>query len=147
MFMNTSLRAAVHLEQDFFFKKDIWKTTGQLFRETEKPDSDLSMLLGTTPLGGSWSDVYGFLKLPDSCKRWRSTATSCIPLSTRSSQHPTNRPELPLRSVTSHTFSTMALLAKDTNDDSFLKERSAPYHAANKSTKQARIPATVTPSS
>ena len=41
MFMNTSLRAAVHLGKDYdtnmrFVKKYLWKTTGQLFRETEK---------------------------------------------------------------------------------------------------------------
>ena len=41
MFMNTSLRAAVHLGKDYdknlrFVKNYLWKTTGQLFRETEK---------------------------------------------------------------------------------------------------------------
>ena len=41
MFMNTTLRAAVHLGKDYdtslrFVKNYLWKTTGQLFRETEK---------------------------------------------------------------------------------------------------------------
>ena len=41
MFMNTTLRAAVHLGKDYdtnltFLKDYLWKTTGQLFRETEK---------------------------------------------------------------------------------------------------------------
>ena len=41
MFMNTTLRAATHLGKDYdmnlrYVKNDLWKTTGQLFRETEK---------------------------------------------------------------------------------------------------------------
>ena len=41
MFMNTTLRAAVHLGKDYdtslrFVKNYLWKTTGQLFRETQK---------------------------------------------------------------------------------------------------------------
>ena len=41
IFMTTTLRAAVHLGKDSdmnirFVKKYLWKTTGQLFRETEK---------------------------------------------------------------------------------------------------------------
>ena len=41
MFMNTTLRAAVHLGKDHdtnlrFVKNFLWKATGQLFRETEK---------------------------------------------------------------------------------------------------------------
>ena len=41
MFMNTTLRAAVHLGKDYDMnlrsvKNYLWKTTGQLFRETEK---------------------------------------------------------------------------------------------------------------
>ena len=41
MFMNTTLRAAVHLGEDYdtnlrSVKIYLWKTTGQLFRETEK---------------------------------------------------------------------------------------------------------------
>ena len=41
MFMNTTLRAAVHLGKDYdmnlrFVRNYLWKTTGQLFRETEK---------------------------------------------------------------------------------------------------------------
>ena len=41
MFMNTTLRAAVHLGNDHdtnlrFVQKCLWKTTGQLFKETEK---------------------------------------------------------------------------------------------------------------
>ena len=41
MFMNITLRAAVHLGKDNntnlrFVKNYLWKTTGQLFRETEK---------------------------------------------------------------------------------------------------------------
>ena len=41
MFMNTTLQAAVHLGKDYdmnlrFVKNYLWKTTGQLFRETEK---------------------------------------------------------------------------------------------------------------
>ena len=41
MFMNTTLRAAVHLGKDSdmnlrFVKNYLWKTTGQLFRGTEK---------------------------------------------------------------------------------------------------------------
>ena len=43
MFMNTTLRAAVHLGKDYdmnlrFIKNCLWKTTGQLFRGTEKAD-------------------------------------------------------------------------------------------------------------
>ena len=42
MFMNTTLRAAVHLGKDNeanfrYVKNHLWKTVGQLFRETEKP--------------------------------------------------------------------------------------------------------------
>ena len=41
MFMNTTFRAAVHLGKDYdlnirFVKNHLWKTTRQLFRETEK---------------------------------------------------------------------------------------------------------------
>ena len=41
MFMNTTLRVAVHLGKDFeanlrYVKNHLWKTAGQLFRETEK---------------------------------------------------------------------------------------------------------------
>ena len=41
MFMNTTLRAAVHLGKDYdmnvrLAKNYLWKTPGQLFRETEK---------------------------------------------------------------------------------------------------------------
>ena len=41
MFMNAPLRAAVHLGKDYdtnliFVKNYLWKTTGQLFSETEK---------------------------------------------------------------------------------------------------------------
>ena len=41
MFKNTTLRAAVHLGKDTdmnlrFVKNYLWKTTGQLFRETEE---------------------------------------------------------------------------------------------------------------
>ena len=40
MFMNTTLRAAVHLGKDYdtnmrFVENYLWKTTGQLFRETK----------------------------------------------------------------------------------------------------------------
>ena len=39
--MNTALRASVHLGKNYdmnlrFVKNHLWKTTGQLFRETEK---------------------------------------------------------------------------------------------------------------
>ena len=41
LYKNTTLRAAVHLGKDHdtnlrFIKNYLWKTTGQLFRETEK---------------------------------------------------------------------------------------------------------------
>ena len=41
MFMNTTLRAAVHLGQDYdmnlrFLKNHLWKTSGQLLRKTGK---------------------------------------------------------------------------------------------------------------
>ena len=41
MFMNATLRAAVHLGKDYeanlrYVKNHLWKTAGQLFRETEK---------------------------------------------------------------------------------------------------------------
>ena len=41
VFMNTTLRTAVRLGKDYdtnlrFVKNFLWKTTGQLFRETEK---------------------------------------------------------------------------------------------------------------
>ena len=41
MFMNTTLRAAVHRGKDYeanlrYVKNHLWKTAGQLFRETEK---------------------------------------------------------------------------------------------------------------
>ena len=44
MFLNTTLRAAVHLGKDYegnlrYVKNYLWKTAGQLFRETEKLDS------------------------------------------------------------------------------------------------------------
>ena len=43
--MNTTLRAAVHLGKDYdmnlrFVKNSLWKTTRQLFRETQKLISD-----------------------------------------------------------------------------------------------------------
>ena len=55
MFMNTTLRAAVHLGKDYdtnlrFVKNYLWKTTGQLVRETEK------LISGQTETTGkSWS--------------------------------------------------------------------------------------------
>ena len=41
MFMNTTLRAAVHLGKDYdanlrYVKNHLWKTAGQLFREHSK---------------------------------------------------------------------------------------------------------------
>ena len=51
MFNNTTLRAAVHLGKDCdtslrFVKNYLWKTTGQLFRETEKPISGQTKTTG-----------------------------------------------------------------------------------------------------
>ena len=66
MFMNATLRAAVHLRKDYdtnlrFVKKYLWKTTGQLFRETEK------LITGQTETTG-----ISLINFPDS--RWASTS-------------------------------------------------------------------------
>ena len=49
--MNATLRAAIHLGIDYdtnvrFEKNYLWKTTGQLFRETEKLSSDQTETAG-----------------------------------------------------------------------------------------------------
>ena len=53
IFLNATLRAAVHLGQDCdmnlrFVKNHIWKTAGQLFRETEKLVSGQTETTGTS---------------------------------------------------------------------------------------------------
>ena len=53
--MNTALRASVHLGKDFdmnsrFSKNYLWKTTGQLFRETEKLISGQAATTGASLL-------------------------------------------------------------------------------------------------
>ena len=63
--MNTALRASVHLGKDYdmnlrFVKNYLWKTTGQLFSETEK------LISGQTATTGA-----SLLNIQDS--RWVST--------------------------------------------------------------------------
>ena len=53
--MNTALRASVHLGKDYdmnsrFSKNYLWKTTGQLFRETEKLISGQAATTGASLL-------------------------------------------------------------------------------------------------
>ena len=67
MFMSTTLRAAVHLGKDYdanlrYVKNHLWKTAGQLFRETEK------MVSGQTETAGI--SVIDFQDL-----RWMSTSS------------------------------------------------------------------------
>ena len=55
MFMNTTLRAAVHLGKDYdtnlrFVKNHLWRTTGQFFRETEKLISGQTETTGKSPI-------------------------------------------------------------------------------------------------
>ena len=66
MFMNTTLRPAVHLGKDYdmnlrYVKNHLWKTAGQLFRETEK------LITGQTEITGM--SLINFQDL-----RWASTS-------------------------------------------------------------------------
>ena len=79
MFMNTTLRAAVHLGKDYdtnlrFVNNYLWKTTGQLLRETEK------LISGQTETTG-----ISLINFQDS--RWMSTRS----LHSRAYQYSTAR--------------------------------------------------------
>ena len=72
-------------------------------------DCDLPMPPGPTPLWGpgavpgTWSDVCGFLKPPDSNELWRVRQPGAFPI-LPSSRHPTDRSELPSRDMASPGF-------------------------------------------
>ena len=68
-------------------------------------DCDLPLPPGPTPLWGpgavrgTWSDVCGFIKPPDSGERWRVRQHGAFPCSPRSSGHRADRSELPPRGM------------------------------------------------
>ena len=72
VFMNTTLRAAVHLGKDCgknmrFVKNYLWKTTGQLFRETEKLISGQTETTGISlinfKISGGYRQAFGTVEL------------------------------------------------------------------------------------
>ena len=69
IFMNATLRAAVHLGQDYemnlrYVKNNLWNSVGQLFRETGKLISDLN-------------EITGFRTIDSQDVTWMSTSLLC----------------------------------------------------------------------
>ena len=77
MFMNTTLRAAVHLGKDFdtsprYAKNRLWKSLEQLFNQTKRLISDQSEILGPkTP------EMVGLKTIEFKETTWRSTSLLC----------------------------------------------------------------------